>query len=742
MTFIAYGPIWGAGFIWNDDTFLVMNPLIQARDGLCRFWLTASAPDYFPLTSTTLWIEWRLWGAHALGYHLLNVLLHASSAVLLWRVLRRLNIPGAWLAAAIFALHPVNVESVAWITERKNTLPMLFYMLTLLWYLRFEADKRKLWYWLSLGSFVLALLSKTAVAPLPIVLLGLAWWRRGRVEARDLWRSVPFFAVALVFGLVGVWFQSHQAIGTMVVRNDSFWSRLAGAGWALWFYLYKALLPLDLSFVYPRWHIDPRNVLSYVPGALVVAGLAVCWFFRRSWGRGLLSGLGYFVVMLLPVLGFLDIYFMRYSLVADHWQYFAIIGPIALLAAALASAAERGYPCPQQVSTTSSERAAGTANFSTQGISDVAVASNVRAPRSTDAAADKNVRAPILQAISGVLLIALGVLTWRQCETYHDSETLWRATLARNPSAFIAHTYLGMALAAKGQIDDAIGHYHTALAEQPDFVEAHGNLGNALLQKGEIKKALPELQRAVELQTNNALALNNYGNALLRDGQIASALTQLRKAVALRPDVIAIHQNLGITLLQAGQTQEAAQEFQKVVEIEPRFAEGHYRLAVALSQEGRIQEAAAHLQTAITLRPDFADAHNSFGNLLLQARRWKEAAAHYEAAITFQPRNAYGFNNLAWLLAACPDASVRNGVLAVEMAQEAERLSGGNEPHVLETLAAAYAEAGRFPDAIAAAQRALKLAQGDAGLAKMLEQQLAFYRGGKPFRIETPKAKS
>jgi hypothetical protein len=252
ITFLAYLPAMRGGFIWNDDTFLTRNPLIKTPDGLRRLWFTTDPPDYFPLTSTSLWLEWRLWGMNPAGYHVVNVLLHAVSAVLLWRVLKRLNAPGAWLAGLIFAVHPVNVESVAWITERKNTLAMVLYMASLLAYLKFDEDGAPRTYALALGLFLLALLAKTSVIMLPAVLLLCAWWRRGGIERKDILRAIPFAALSGALALVTVWYQYHRAIAAEVVRTDGFLARTAGAGWAAWFYLYKALLPAKLCFVYPR----------------------------------------------------------------------------------------------------------------------------------------------------------------------------------------------------------------------------------------------------------------------------------------------------------------------------------------------------------------------------------------------------------------------------------------------------------------------------------------------------------
>ncbi len=647
ITLIAYGPALHAGFTWDDDEYLTDNPTFKnldfkSADCLHQVWFTASALDYYPMTYTMWWLEMRIWANNPAGYHLVNVFLHALSAVLLWRVLQRLNIPGALLAAAIFALHPVNVESVAWISEGKNALCMFFYAGTLLCWLKFEDSGRGRWYGLALAGFALALFSKTAVAPLPVVLLGMAWWRHGRVGWTDVRQVVPFFVMAAALGLVTVWFHYHRAIGHEVVRTDGFWSRLAGAGWAVWFYLYKAVLPLNLAFVYPRWQIDARKVLSYIPLVLLAAAFVLCWCGRRGWGKALLFGLAYFVVMLLPVLGFLNIYFMRYSLVADHWEYFAIIGPIALAAALI--------------------------------------------------------RKPV---VATALLLVLGALTWKQCGIYADVETLWQTTLRLNPDCCMAHYNLGNVFAQQGLVDGAIRQYQEALQINPDSVDAHNNLGIVLRQEGRVDEAITQFQQALQIKPDHAEAHYNLGNAFLQKGNVTEAITH----------------------------------FQQAAQIQPDFAEAHNNLAVALRRKGRVAEAIAQYQNVLQINPDNADAHYNLATALRQQGREDEAMVHYQKALQIEPADPEVHNDLAWLLATCSEASLRNGNKAVELAQQANDLAGGKNPIILHTLAAAYAEAGRFSEAVETAQRALHLAeaQSNASLAGALQVEMKLYQAGKPF---------
>jgi len=450
-TLVVYSPSWmpapaaappekQLGFVWDDDVLCVANPLIKSPDGWYQFWVTKKTPDYFPIMSSAFWLQWRMWHMHPAGYRIVNTLLHALNALLFWRILLRL-IPrqgtAAKLAAFIFALHPVNVESVAWIAELKNTLSLMFFCLSLLAYLRFNAESLWKWYFLSFGAFLLALLSKIEVAPLPCILLGIAWWQRGRIGWKDILCTVPFFVTAFILGLVSIWFQNHIAIGHDVVRTDSFLARLAGAGWAVWFYFYKAILPINVMPIYPRWQIDPSYATNYLPGILLVGGFATCWIFRQSWGKPVLFGLGYAVLMFMPALGFLNIYFFRFSLVANHWQYFSIIGPIALVSVGLVQLSRY---MPQ----------------------------------------DQLLR-PLFCA---VLLIVLGTLTWHQAGVYRNSYTLWSTTLENNPDCFIGHNDLGFYLLEHGQTTNALPHFQRAVELQADDEASQKNFAARCSRRG------------------------------------------------------------------------------------------------------------------------------------------------------------------------------------------------------------------------------------------------------------------
>jgi len=694
-TVLAYQPAWQGGFLWDDDFYLTQNRMLFEPGGLKQIWFSLDTPLYYPLVFTSFRLERALWGLHPTGYHWVNLLLHAASAVWIWRGLRRLKVPGAWLAGAVFALHPVNVESVAWISERKNTLAMFFYLLSLLWYLRFDPgprpstldprlskspqpatlNRQPVCYWFSLVAFVLALLSKTAVSPLPLVLLGLAWWRRGRVTGRDVWRSAPFFTASLVLGLVTVWFERHRN-AFEIVRDDSFWSRLAGAGWAVWFYLYKAVLPLNLTTIYPRWRIDAAKVWSYVPGLLVVGAFLLCWRYRRSWGKPWLVCMGYYVVMLLPVLGFVNIGFMRYSLVADHWQYFAMIAPITLASAGVAMAMGRiqSPKCEVQSPKSPSPR------LSPHGMG--------------------GRRSLFGATVCGTMLVGLGVLTWRQSALYANAEPLWQATLAANPGCWLVHYNLGVALVQKGSVEQAIVHFQEALRIKPDSAEAHIDLGSALLQKGRVDEAILHLQEALQI----------------------------------KPDSAEAHNNLGIALVQKGGVDKGIAEYQKALEIKSHYAEAHNNLGIALVQKGGVDEGIAEYQKALQIESDYAEAHNNLGAALVRKGRMAEAITQYQKALAIEPADPKTQNNLALLLATGGEASLRNGDKAVQLARQANELADGKNPLFLRTLAAAFAEAGRFGDAVQSAQRAIGLAQaaGQQDLAARLNDELKRYEAGLP----------
>ena len=562
---LAYLPALHGGFIWDDDVYVTNNPLLAAPDGLRRIWFTMDSPSqYFPLTYTVLRIEHALWGLNPAGYHGVNILLHAINALLVWRLLKRLSVPGAWLAAAIFGLHPVQVESVAWITELKSVLSLFFSLLTLFCWTEFVGERsRRFWYWLALGFCALALFSKTTACTLPAALLLILWLKRKPVDWRRLAQVVPFLAMGVGMGLLTVWWERfHQ--GTQGKLFSIGWlDRILIASHAVWFYAGKLFWPVNLTFSYPRWAIDPAHPSAYGWLAMGIGLGAAIYFTRRFVGRGVAVATLFYVATLSPVLGFIMLYTFRYTFVADHYQYVASIGLIALAAAGI------------------------TVAFKTR---------------------------PFLKlACGGALLLTLGLLTWRQAGIYRDAETLWRDTLAKNPDSWMAHNNLGSLLRNQGRIEEAIEHYHKAIQINPNFFEAPDNLGIALADQGRFDEAIESYRRAIQIDPNFAVALNNLGIALAAKGRFDEAIENYYKAIQLNPNSSKVLDNLGAALAAKGRVDEAIKNYRKALQLNPNSFQALNNLGNALLHQGRFDEAIESYRKAIQINPKSSDALDNLG---------------------------------------------------------------------------------------------------------------------------------
>ena len=496
MTVVAYLPAMRCGFVWDDDDYVQNNAALRSVEGLRRIWFDLhTTPQYYPLVHTSYWVEYHLWGLNPAGYHIVNICLHALGAILAWRVLKFLQIPGAWAAAAIFALHPVFVESVAWITERKNVLSGVLYFSAALAYLRFafptQTGRGRRWYVAALVLFVGALLSKTVTCSLPAALLLVLWWKRGRIGRRDVVALGPFFALGLAFGLLTAWLEKHQVRAVGEEWNLSLPERVLVAGRVLWFYAAKLVWPVQLTFVYPRWSVNAGIWWQYLYPVAAVAAMLALWLGRARLGRGPLVAVLFFAGTLMPALGFFDVYPMRYSYVADHFQYLASLGLITLGSAVSWRAAGRLGETGRQAG-----------------------------------------------AVILVLILATcGTLAWRQVPVYANRETLWRDTLRKNPGAWMAHNNLGNLLQAAGKPELALEHYRQALRIKPDDGPTHNNLAGVLTALGRLDDAIGECREALRLYPDDAEAHCNFGIALSAKGELREAIRHYRAALRLRPDL-------------------------------------------------------------------------------------------------------------------------------------------------------------------------------------------------------------
>lgn len=603
LVFVSYYPAINGEFIWDDDTFLTNNPIMDKPDALKRFWASTEPPDYFPLVSTSLWLQRLFWGHNPMGYHIVNIVLHFFNAVLLWRILYKLNLQGAWIAAAIFALHPVHVESVAWITEIKNLQSTFFFMLTIICYLNFANPvkerlvdgslksrrifgllqgllstslvaffngvnkQKKQWYFFSLLFFLMALLSKTSVVMLPLILLLYHWWKDGTIKKKILANGIPFFLLSAIFSWITIWFQYNRAGAVGEPWSIEFLERVAIAGRAVWFYLGKLIFPYDLMFIYPRWSMGAGQLISYLPVIALIIVSLVLWNKRKVWGRPLLAGLGYFVINLFPVLGFFNIYFMRYSFVSDHWQYLASPGVIVL--------------------------GVWIINSYSNHFSGIAL---------------------LKKTIGFLLLGFLAFSTFHRAEIFQKNFTIWEDTLKKNPSAWMAHNNMGIELEKQGKQEMALEHY----------------------------------QKAIEINPHYAISHDNFGLILQRKGRFKEAVVHFKQAIKEDPKFWESFNNLGYVLNKLGKTDEAITYFQHALEVNPYSAEAHNNLANILDAKGKIEEAAMHYKKALSINPKNAEIHNNLGALLLSDRQHlKEAINHFQKAVQINPALKKARQNLA-----------------------------------------------------------------------------------------------
>ncbi len=606
LSVAVYLPALSGDFIWDDDFWITNNSAVQSVSGLWKIWTDPRVnQQYYPITATSFWSEFRLFGNHPLGYHLTNILLHAANAVLIGFILRSLSVRGAWIAAALFAVHPVHVESVAWITERKNVLSGLFYLLALQRYLRYAAGARAGQYFLAFALFVAALLSKTATCTLPVAIAIILAWRRERFAVRDVVRLIPFVAIAVVAAALTAYLEVHHAGAQGTPWQHSALQKVILAGRVFWFYPAKLLWPATLMFIYPRWTLDPTSAVQFLyPAAAVASGL-VLWVGRHRIGTGAISAVALYVVTISPALGFVPVFFMRYAFVQDHFQYLATI-PLIATAAFLLSTLQR------------------------------------RLMRSCGAMPS---HLPI-----AIALVVLSVLAARRTLVFRSSEQLWTDSLAKNPNAWLPHNNLGIILTGKGRSQEAIEHYERAIALRPGYFETYLNLGLALMERGDCDAAILNFRKGLAINDRFPGIHSNIAACLRKQGHAEQAISEFHAALDLDPFYEPAHTALGEMLLKSEDHSAALQFYRDAVEHDSPFAADYNNYANLLLEYKTPAGVEQLYRRALEIGPDYADAHYNLGVLLSDSDRIAEATEHLATAVRLEPGNAKAAFNLAVLL--------------------------------------------------------------------------------------------
>ncbi len=566
LTVLVYLPALRGQFIWDDDDHVTMNPAVTAPDGVRQIWSSLFTSRYYPLTLTTFWVEHRLWGLKPAPYHAVNIALHAVNAALFYWLLSRLRVPGAWIGAALWAVHPVNVESVAWITELKNVQSAFFFFSCLLCYLHFDSGRSRRWYVAALVCGAAALLSKPSTVMLPTILLLVVWWERRRWERADLLRLAPFMTMSLGMSVLTIAEQRNHVIGAGL----SGWKlglvdRCLVAGKDLWFYAIKLLWPEPLAFVYPRWNVPASSLADWLPLVGVVVLALILWrLWRHTAAAAALLAFAYFVQALLPVLGFFDVYYFRFSFVADHFNYLASAGLLALIGAA----------CARMI------------------VSDSA-------------------RTTVVSAA----MLALGALSWQHELAFHDDKRLWLDTLAKNPVASLAHNNLASIYRQEGETNEAAEHWREAIRLSPEMWQPYISLGKLDLDTGQPDEATRFFEQALRVKPDSVEA--HYGLAIVNfnRGQGQVALEHLQLAFQARPEDAPAHFLAGQIYEQQGKLDQAIEQYQSSVQLDPQFADGFLRLGFLRRRQGDRERAINCFQRVLALRPGDASAHQALADL-------------------------------------------------------------------------------------------------------------------------------